>query len=121
MSKPRRFPCYLASLRKEWGLSQEELAALLPRGNRNRLRDVESGKAVPNAQEILAYSLLFGVVPHRIFPKYVEYLEDSVMRRSLALYERLEEARGPKAAKKLRLLEDLPKRAASNKGNRRGA
>lgn len=48
-----RFPCHLAPLRKEWDLSQEELAALLPRGSRNRVSDVESGKAAPNAEEIL--------------------------------------------------------------------
>ena len=85
-----RFPCYLAPLRKEWDLSQEELAALLPRGRRNRVSDVESGKAKPNAEEILAYSLIFGWPPHRIFPKYVEKLEDSVMRAAHALYERLD-------------------------------
>ena len=112
-----RFPCYLAPLRKEWDLSQEELAALLPRGRRNRISDVESGKADPNAEEILAYSLIFGFSPHRIFPKYVEKIEDSVMQAAHALYERLEGDMSPEAAMKRRLLERLPKNAASTKAN----
>lgn len=112
-----RFPCYLAPLRREWDLSQEELAALLPRGGRNRVSDVESGKAEPNAEEILAYSLIFGFPPHRIFPRYVEKIEDSVMQAAHALYERLEGDTSLEAAMKRRLLEKLPKNAASTKAN----
>lgn len=102
-----RFPCYLAPLRKEWDLSQEELAALLPRGSRNRVSDVESGKTAPNAEEILAYSLVFGFPPHRIFPEYVERLEDLVMQHGHSLYERLKGDTSPEAAMKRRLLEQL--------------
>ena len=110
---PTRFPCYLAPLRKEWDLSQEELAALLPRGSRNRVSDVESGKTEPNAEEILAYGLIFGLSPHRIFPEYVEKLEDSVMQAGHALYERLAGDTSPEADMKRRLLEKLPKNAKS--------
>lgn len=85
-----RFPCYLVPLRKEWDLSQEELVALLPRGSRNRVSDVESGNAPPNAEEILAYSLIFGFPPAKIFPEFVEQVEDTVMRNALALHQRLE-------------------------------
>lgn len=112
-----RFPCYLAPLRREWDLSQGELAALLPHGRRNRVSDVESGKAVPNAEEILAYSLIFGFSPHRIFPEYVEKIEDLVMQAAHTLYERLEGDTSPEAAMKRRLLEKLPKNAASMKAN----
>jgi len=108
-----RFPCYLAPLRKEWDLSQEELAALLPRGSRNRVSDVESGKAAPNAEEILAYRLIFGFPPHRIFPEYVEKLEDEVMRNALALYERLKDDPSQEAKMKRQLLENLPNNATS--------
>jgi transcriptional regulator with XRE-family HTH domain len=108
-----RFPCYLAPLRKEWDLSQEELAALLPRGSRNRVSDVESGKAAPNAEEILAYRLIFGAAPHRIFPKYAEEIEDLVMRNAHALYERLKDDPSQEALSKRKLLENLPKNAAS--------
>lgn len=110
---PTRFPCYLAPLRKEWDLLQEELVALLPRGSRNRVSDVESGKAVPNAEEILAYSLIFGLPPHRIFPEYVEKIEDLVMQNGLALYERIKDDPSPEAAMKRRLLEAFPKNAKS--------
>ena len=113
-----RFPCYLAPLRKEWDLSQKELAALLPRGRRNRVSDVEAGKADPNAEEILAYCLIFGALPHRIFPRYVEDVEDVVMRQALALYEQLKRERTPQADMKRKLLESIPKNAQSTNPNR---
>lgn len=112
-----RFPCYLAPLRKEWDLSQEELAALLPHCSRNRVSDVESGKAVPNAEEIVAYSFVFGHPANRIFPKYVEDIEDVVMRNAHALYERIKDDQSPEANMKRQLLERIHEHARSTGTN----
>lgn len=115
-----RFPCYLVPLRKEWDLSQEELAALLPHGSRNRVSDVESGKAAPNAEEILAYGMIFGFPAARVFPEFTEKVEDAVMQKAFALYEKLKDDPSPEAIIKRELLSKIHKYATTLPGHEPG-
>lgn len=85
-----RIPCYLRTLRREWGLTQDELADLLPRGTRARVSLVERACKNPNATEVVGYALLFGKGPDAIFPHFREIIEDEVMRRAYRMYRAVE-------------------------------
>src|SRR5690348_16588921 len=106
--------CYLRTLRLQWGLSQRELAALLPKASRNRVSCVERGLASPNAGEILAYRLIFGVRAHIIFRRFAEEVDDTVMRRAYRLHKGLENNRLPAAGRKRELLDQVRARAIKN-------
>ena len=106
--------CYLRTLRFEWGLTQAELAFLSPKGDRNRVSRVERNLTLPNAREILAYSLIFGVSAPAIFRKLCEETEEAVMRRAYRLYQRLEGDGSPRALRKRELLDQLRARAISS-------
>jgi transcriptional regulator with XRE-family HTH domain len=106
--------CYLRTLRNQWGLTQEELASLLNKGDRKRVMCVESGEAQPNAREILAYQLIFGVPPRDIFPKFCEELDEAVMQGAYRLHQALEDDQSPEAGRKRQLLEQIRSRAVNN-------
>lgn len=112
----QRTPCYLRTLRREWGFTQEELARLVLRGYRERVSRVERGIAQPNAPEILAYSLIFGFSPEAIFPAFRAKVEDAVMRQALALYEQLDESDSKDAMRKKSLLRSMQARALGKLG-----
>ena len=82
--------CYLRTLRNEWGLTQKELASLLPKGDRNRVSFVERGIIPPNAGEILAYSLIFGLSGQAIFRRLSSETDEAVMQGAYRLYRSLE-------------------------------
>jgi transcriptional regulator with XRE-family HTH domain len=103
--------CYLRTLRNEWGLTQEDLASLLPKGDRTRVGRVESGKVRPNAGEILAYGLIFGLPAGKIFRGLSEDTNEAVMQRAYRLSRRLEKDRSPKGQRKRELVERLRARA----------
>lgn len=82
-------PCYVRTLRRQWGFTQKELADLIGRGGHERVADVELAKATPNAAEILTYSLLFGLPPADIFPALYEGVEERLIQAAYALDEDL--------------------------------
>jgi hypothetical protein len=106
--------CYLRTLRNEWGVTQKELASLLPKGDRNRVRCVERGEALPNAVEILSYELIFGRSGRSIFRKFSGETDEVVMQSTLRLYERLEGDSSPKVVRKRELLNQIKIRAIKN-------
>ena len=87
-----KLSCYLRTLRKEWNLSQQDLARLTPRGYRERVSGVERGLIQPNAGEILAYSLLFGLPPAEIFPYFYDGVEEHLIEKAYHLDDRLHDA-----------------------------
>jgi transcriptional regulator with XRE-family HTH domain len=106
--------CYLRALRLQWGLTQEELAALLPKASRNRVSFVERGLRLPNAEEILAYRLIFGLGVHDVFRRYCSDVDEIVMRRAYRMHQKLKSDGRPIAGRKRELLEQLRTRAMSN-------
>lgn len=106
-----KVPCYLRTLRRQWGLTQEEVASLLPRGDRNRVSDVERSRALPNAEEILAYAVIFGSCGRSMFPKYYGQIEEAVMARAYVLSEELNRRKTPAARKKYDLITGMFARA----------
>ena len=106
-----KVPCYLRAYRRQWGLTQKEVASLLPRGDRDRVSDVERGRALPNAEEILAYAVIFGSCGKVMFPKYYGEVEDIVVARAYEFSERLKRVKTPAARKKQVLFTDMFARA----------
>lgn len=102
---------YVLVRRREWSLTQSELASLLPKGGKSRVSAVERGLIPPNAGEILAYRLIFGASPKNVFPEFFAEVEEKVMRGAYKMYHRLEADHSPKAAKHRKLLEKMMKRA----------
>lgn len=109
-----KVPCYLRTFRRQWGLTQEEVASLLPRGDRNRVSDVERGKALPNAEEILAYAVIFGSCGRAMFPNYYDQVEDVVMANAVGFSELFEQAKTSVGQKKYNLVTDMFARATGN-------
>jgi len=107
---PSKVSCYLRTLRREWNLTQEELALLVPRCQRERVSDVERELESPNARELLAYALIFGTTPGAIFRHYIEEIEEAVMRGAAELDRRLAEDDSRSAAKKIEFLNQLSAR-----------
>lgn len=103
--------CYLRALRKQWSLTQEEVASLLPKGSRNRVSRVELGKLPPNANEIVAYRLIFGSTARSIFPKFWESVEDEVMQRAYRLHKKVARQKSRQAGRKVKLTERMLARA----------
>lgn len=112
-----KISCYLRTLRREWGMTQGDLARLVPRGSRRRVSGVERGLTPPNAGEILAYSLLFGLPPAEIFPAFYDATEEYVIERSYALDDRLHEEGGSTASHTRKLLRAALARATGRAHN----
>ena len=106
-----KVPCYLRTLRREWNLSQEELAFLVGKGDRNRVSRVEWSEVPPNAGEILAYTLIFGFTGQALFPALHAEIEEKVMQRAYHLYQSLEDDESPEGKRKRELLERMLARA----------
>lgn len=105
---------YLRTLRREWELTQEEVAALLPRAGRDRVSRVERNGARPNAQEIVAYPLIFGVPAAKIFPALVGDVPDAVVRAAYRLHQKVEQDSTPAARRKRELTEAILSRVAAD-------
>lgn len=106
--------CRLRSLRQEWRLKQDDLACLLPVHRRNRVSCVEQGKRPPDAQEILAYSLIFGLPAGEIFPSFVEAVEEAVMQRAYRVRRSLEQHGSAAARVQCELADQIKARAITN-------
>lgn len=105
--------CLLRTQRLKWGLYQKDLAALIPRTGHNRVSCVERNLRPPNAREILAYRIIFGILPEDIFPGLVSEVEETVLRNAYRLHAKLEDDTSEKAARTRAFLETILARAVN--------
>lgn len=110
-----QLPCYLHTLRKQWGLSQPELAELLGIGA-SALSRYERQSRKPTAELIVAAEVVFGLCAKDIFPRFYHTIEQAVMRRARAMYARLEANTDPAVYEKLRLLDTILEHTDRNGG-----
>ena len=106
--------CYLRTLRREWGLTQGELASLLTKGSRNRISRTERGLTPPSADEIVAYELIFGLPTKAIFPGVHAQGTERVWRAARQLHKRLERDESALGASKREFLDGVLARAAGD-------
>ena len=107
----QKVPCYLRTLRRGWGLTQEEVAALLPRTSRHRVARVERGECPPNGREIIAYALIFGSPATKVFARLQVKVEECVIQRAYRFHERLAEDETRSGRRKRELMEKMLARA----------
>lgn len=112
-----KVPCYLRTLRREWGMTQGEVAFLVGRGDRNRVSDVELANAKPNAGEILAYALIFGFPAREIFPAFYAEREEAIIRQAYLWDEKLKNDPSLVALKKRKLIGEMLARATGKETN----
>lgn len=101
----------LRTLRRKSGLSQEELASLLPRAGRTKVVRIEDGTSVPDAAQILACELIFGSPGRELFRGLYADTEEAVMRAAYVLHNRLEADPSVTARRKREFLEGILDRA----------
>ena len=72
--------CAPRAYRRSWGLSQEDLAALLGFASPTHISRLEHGKRVPALASALACAYLFGVSPSDLFPEIAEEAKERLAR-----------------------------------------
>jgi transcriptional regulator with XRE-family HTH domain len=98
---------YLHVRRRQWRLSQKELAFLFGYRTDTIVSRYERNERQMTLAIAFACSLIFGVEAKDLFPKLFEEIEDGVVRRLYELYNRLKAGKpSQKTDTKLRLLEE---------------
>ena len=110
----RKAQCSLRTQRRLWGLKQEELANLLGVRGADQISRFERGERTPTLNVALACELLFDQPPRDLFPQVQEPVEELLIRRVYAMYERLVKETGEATIRKLELIEACRKRMVIN-------
>ena len=109
-------PSYLHTLRKQWGLSQPDLASLLGVTG-SALCRFENLSRRPTAKLIVAAEVIFGHGPRDVFPAFYRDIERTIVDRARTQLGRLETEADPATHRKLRLLTEVIERASQTKLN----
>jgi transcriptional regulator with XRE-family HTH domain len=104
-------PCYLHSLRKQWGLSQPELAELLGIGV-SALSRFEGLSRRPTVDLVVGAEVIFGYCAKDVFPGLYREIERKIVNRAKIMHKRLEAQNDPSLRDKLRLLDEIIDRAS---------
>lgn len=99
--------CYLRTLRRQSGLTQRELASLLPKAGRNRVSRIERGLIPPNAAETVACALIFGSPPSAVFPHWHGEVSAVVTKAAKRFRDQLAHDASPLARCKRELIDQL--------------
>ena len=105
---------YLYVRRREWALTQKELAFLFGYGSDAIICRFEgSARKIP-LRIAFACELIFGSEPKALFPALFEQVEEGVVRRMYELYEQLKHVEhSKKTSTKLKLLHQALARVTS--------
>jgi transcriptional regulator with XRE-family HTH domain len=106
-------PSYLHRLRKQWGLSQPDLAMLLGVTG-SALSRFENRSRHPSAELIVAAEVIFGHRAKDVFPRFFHDIERTIVERSHTLYKSLESKTDKTSREKLRLLTEIIDRASQS-------
>jgi len=104
-------PSYLHKLRKQWGLSQPDIASLLGITG-SALSRFENLSRRPNARLIVGAEVLFGHSAKDVFPAFYRDIERTIVSRARTQHARLESKANPASREKLRFLSEIIERAS---------
>jgi transcriptional regulator with XRE-family HTH domain len=79
---------YLRRERRNWGLTQRDLAFLVGLKSRTQISALENGAVRPSVEQALIFQLLFGMTAAQLFPGVVRESEEHALRRIRAMIER---------------------------------
>ena len=85
----KRLPCYLRTQRKQWALTQSELARLLGLKSAQHVSRLERGRRQPSVSVLLAVEIIFGEHPRDLFPKLFDAIEERTVRFLYGMQQRL--------------------------------
>src|ERR1700679_2425890 len=100
---PSLLPNYLRTLRKQWGLTQPELALLLGI-TPSALCKFETLALAPTKTAIVGVEVIFGITAREAFPALYAHSERAILRRAADLSQRLEGRPDDEDAKRKREL-----------------
>jgi len=100
---------YLRARRREWGLSQDELAELVGTHG-SVISDYEREIHLISIRMLIAAELIFGVTGTDLFPALYRDIQEEVCIAAGRLYARLEGRTDPHSIKKMRLISGIPGR-----------
>jgi len=109
----KKIPSYMRTHRRQWGLTQKELAHLLGAKSGTQISRYEHLLRRPKLYIALACQVIFGALPHKIFPKLFSEVEEGVMQRASQLYRKLQGGTTQATKRKLALLQKLLGRDAA--------
>lgn len=95
---------------KRHGLSRINLAQLVGYKSRKSLNRIANGRRKPTLETAFALQIIFGFVPHELFPGLFERVEEGVMRRGQELHVLLEGLDDSRSTAVRELLEAMPTR-----------
>jgi DNA-binding XRE family transcriptional regulator len=102
---------YLRFHRKQWALSQREVAHLVGHRARSVVSAYELGRIAPWARYAVAYQFVFGVRLETLFPGMTREVEEEVVRRAAELDRASRGREDAGARRKLELLGEIVSRA----------
>jgi transcriptional regulator with XRE-family HTH domain len=107
----KKLDCYLRSYRRRWGLTQDELAALLGRKTGAVISRLEQDNRQPSLEAAYALEVIFGTAPIELFPGLHARVKRNVIARARDLYDALQGDSSRATRLKLDFFEDLFARA----------
>lgn len=110
-NKTKRALCYLRTHRRNWGLTQKELAALIGTASSVQISRYENGKRAPKLEVALACQVIFGIPPSTMFPDAYALSEEEVMRNMYRMDLALENTTSLSGLRKRELFSIALKRA----------
>ncbi len=110
----RTVRCYLRTHRRVWGLTQQELAALLGFQSAAHVSRIENGKRAPTVESALACQVIFGIPPSAMFPHAYDLVEERVIRDVYRRHLALSDTTSPSALRKRELFSLALQRAVSS-------
>lgn len=109
----QKFKTYLRAQRRQWGLTQGDLAYLLGYRYPSAIWRIECDGRAPKLSIAIACYILFDTPVTQLFPGLVTEIEDAILRRAYKLHERLQGNPSRATKAKLDLLEQVLKRAVA--------
>ena len=106
----RLLPSYQHTLRKQWGFSQPDLAALFD-VSASAMSRFENLSRQPTVELVIGAEVIFGQSAKEVFPALYQDIERAIVERARVLHESLQSHTDPVGRKKLRLLGEFIKRA----------
>jgi transcriptional regulator with XRE-family HTH domain len=110
--------CYLRTLRRNWGLTQKELAQLIGTIRAAQVSRYENSKRAPRLEVALACQAIFGVPPATMFPDAYALAEEEVMRNMYRTDLALSHTTSPSGMRKRELFALALQRAVRNPKSR---
>lgn len=105
---------HLRRHRRQWALSQEQVALLLGLRARSIVSKYERGRGTPQLRYALAYQFVFGVRLEDLFPDLSRDVVDRVMQAAARLDEQSRDQGDPAAQRRAEFLRAMIRRATSD-------